>query len=208
MGSHSASTLRRRFQLERGEHLSVVWVQPKSYRLCSYGEVAEAQRRERWWFRRIGLLLVALCICYPLSIGFWRAVLRVYPGAIATAVDPVVDLLTLPISLVCALACPPLTWLMRQYEEGCVRWLQGTGHGVVPSATASLAATVVLVVIWCYALSPIAYWMLARFCGFAHLPHVTMQMEWVYSPLQWIVNRSRTAYAFYTQYFELQEELD
>jgi|GEM_PF-4147741 len=189
------------------EPVTIVWKVPESYRLCSYGEVQEHDRRQRWFVRRIALIVLCLLVSYPLSLIFWQAALRQYPGPVTDLVGEGLAVVAIPLQLATVFV-PPLGGWCESYDQWCVQWLRSRPEALTPVISASLVSLALLWLLALYALSPVLSWLLARCCGFDHTPVFTSQMYFVYGPLEWLADRSQTLRRFYQIYFEVQEELD
>lgn len=189
------------------EPVTIIWKRPASYRLITYGELQEQDRRERWCVRRIVSIALCLLVSYPLSLIFWQVVLRQHPGPVNDLIGEGLSVLAIPLQ-VATWVMPPLESWLADYEQWCASWMRTRPEALVPAVSMSLLSMSLLWLFALYALSPIASWFLARFCGFDHLPLFTSQMYFVYGPLEWLADRSQTLRRFYQIYFEVQEELD
>jgi hypothetical protein len=187
---------------------TVLWKLPASYRVISYGDIAQEERRRRWIVRRWTAAVVALVVSYVLASGPWLAAVRT--GAIPAAGLPAQAISTwfLPVTALRA-EVRTLDRTLRPYDELCNTLLTERSLTGQLRPNALWWTWVGLWLAAAYALSPVPVWYAACLFGIEREPTVTSVMSVVFAPLVVLVDFSRTVREFYEAYYgDWREALD
>ncbi|HUQ70752.1 MAG TPA: hypothetical protein VM165_14580 [Planctomycetaceae bacterium] len=185
----------------------VLWKLPASYRVLSYGDVAQEERRHRWIARRWAAAVVLLVASYVLASGPWLAAVRT--NAIPSAGLParIIGISFLPVNLA-RFECQPFHWALVPYDRLCDSLFtkQSLAGGWRPNALWWTWVGVWAAV--AYVLSPVPVWFAACLCAIERQPGVALAMSVVFAPLSVLADFSRTVREFYETYGDWQEALD
>ena len=179
------------------------------HRIASYGEIREYHTRRRWWLRRWIAPFVLLAMLFPVNHSLYVALTKHQVVPAASSVAPVMNALASPLVSV-RRASNDADWWLGLLDRSCdavVRLAlgQATLMEIVPMWT---LIAIPLLTLAAYSLSPGLVWWGFRLCAIEFMAAVYSMMEFLYAPLVWFVDRSRTAREFYEGYYDVIEWID
>jgi hypothetical protein len=191
--------------------------QASVHRLVSHGEIREHHTRQRWWLRRVALVLILLMIAGPINHGFYHALVRHQVLAARPAMAETVAWGMLPLQTLCAVAAStdfPPAIAAAQTVEAASSLVEGICDGFVQLALGKQALSfwallaLPLLIVAGYSLSPGPVWWGFRLCAVEFMAYTYRFMEFLYAPLAWLVDRSHTVRGFYEAYYDGMEWID
>uniref|UniRef100_A0A7C2NUB4 Uncharacterized protein n=1 Tax=Schlesneria paludicola TaxID=360056 RepID=A0A7C2NUB4_9PLAN len=185
----------------------MLWKLPDSYRVISYGDLAQEERRLRWLIRRWVAAVVTVVASYVLASGPWLVAVRVNAIPATGIPAQVIEASFLPVTAVRDV-CRPLDRMLRPYDRLCRALCTRQAVADVWRPTALWWAWVGVWLSAAYALSPVPVWFAACLLAIERQPGVTTAMHIVFAPLVVLAEFSRTVREFYETYGDWREALD